>query len=229
MTKQRGGRPGVLVLDGDPPTARELAELPSNAFIVAADGGANTLVHAGVWPDVVVGDMEGIEPDVLATLADRGVAIEQHPEHKDDIDGILAFDRLLAAQPASILVLGALGGRTAMALANLEILRRCLDSDVPARIGAATETIHLLGPGGRLEIGGGAGRVFNVLPDTAEATLSVTGSAYDVDALTMMRGSSRGVSNEVVGEVATIMVQRGRVLVVVERTGGPPRALDTNA
>lgn len=216
MSMSESGPPGVLVLDGDPPTAKELEAIPPGAFIVAADGGANCLVAEGIRPDVVVGDMEGIEAEALKALEAEGVIIERHPEQKDDIDGLLALERLLEAKPSSVLVLGALGGRTAMALANLETLRRCKERNVAARILGRGEELHLVAGGERLDLDGRPGRVFNVVPDTPELIYTVRGSRYDVDRVTIGRGSSRGISNELANTSATIAVQEGVALVVVE-------------
>lgn len=209
------GRPGVLVLNGTPPTAWELARIPDDAFVVAADGGANVLADAHLWPHVLVGDLESVRPQVLASIEARGVLVERHPEAKADIDGVLALERLLDEHPSSVLVLGALGGRSAMAFAHLEILRRCLARKVPAHIVAAGEELCLLGAGDRLQVAG-AGRVFNLLPDTPEVTFSVTGSVYDVRDLREPYGSTRGVSNAVRDSVASVTVSAGRAVVVVE-------------
>ena len=92
---------------------------------MAADGGAATALAFGFQPDVVVGDLDSIDATVLADLRRRGVPIETHPRDKDATDGQLAIERALTVQPASLWLLGFLGGpRLDQALAHVLFLAR---------------------------------------------------------------------------------------------------------
>lgn len=210
----------ALVLNGDSPSAADLELLEHCALIVAADGGANLLIDDGRLPHVVVGDLESLRPDVLETIEEQGVRIQAHQARKDVTDGRLALEEALRAGPTQLLVLGGHGGRTAMMWTNLDLLRRCAEVGVHATMVGHDEELFFVGAGQSYEVDAPAGTVFNVLADTPDACYTATGSAYDVERLTLHYGSDRGVSNATMQTPTRIHVHEGRVLLVVERSSG---------
>ncbi len=64
------------------------ANLP---LVVCADGGATHALAAGVHPRVIVGDLDSVEPSVLAHWQGRGVEVVRHPVAKDETDLELAI------------------------------------------------------------------------------------------------------------------------------------------
>ncbi len=206
----------AIVLNGDPPTDEDLETIANCDLIIAADGGANHLVDDGRLPTHLVGDMESVRPDVLEVLEDNGVPIKAHDRRKDEIDGMLALEEALRAGAKRILVLGGTGGRTAMTLANLQILRRCLELEVPAFMIGNGEEAFMVAEGQAYEMDAPAGTVFNVLPDTPDLVYSTKGSSFDVESLNIVYGSDRGVSNVTVMTPTRITVEQGRALIIIE-------------
>ena len=51
----------LLVLAGEPPDESLLAWRAEEAdFVIAVDGGMNALIHAGIQPDLLVGDFDSL-------------------------------------------------------------------------------------------------------------------------------------------------------------------------
>ena len=206
---------GALVLHGEAPSASDLALLRDCDLVVAADGGALHLFGASLVPDLIVGDLDGLGPQGIADAQHRGVPLQRHDPRKDQTDGELALEALLAEGPAEVLILGAHGGRTAHALANLHLLRRCLARGVPARMVGRGEELRLLGAGQRWDLGAPPGRLVNVLAEPPEARVLLRGLAWS-GAVTLGAASARGVSNRVVDADAAVEVEAGAALVVLE-------------
>lgn len=111
----------VVVAGGDPPTPQEVANLPPNPVVVAADSGLDHALAAGLTVAVAVGDMDSVTPEALATAEQSGTRIERHPLDKDQTDLELALD--LATRLADrIIVVGAAGGRLDHLIGNLTTL-----------------------------------------------------------------------------------------------------------
>ncbi|HLF23943.1 MAG TPA: thiamine diphosphokinase [Burkholderiales bacterium] len=205
----------ALVLSGPPPPKDRLALLDSCDRIVCADGGANAVVRSGRMPTQIVGDLDSIDGDVLAISKSRGVAIDRFSERKDETDGEIALQSALAHKPTQLLILGALGGRTAHTLGSLALLRRAHGAGVPTVLVGEHETLRLVGGGSVLALPPRIGTRFNVLA-FEPSDVSVFGTDYDESALTLLPGSARGVSNVVRTSEARLTVKRGLVLLIVE-------------
>ena len=94
----------------------------NSRLLICCDGGARHLTAASMIPDVLVGDMDSLNPEQLAHYEQLGVKIIKYPVNKDFTDTALALDYALSQQPETISIWGALGGRIDHALANLFLL-----------------------------------------------------------------------------------------------------------
>ena len=62
----------VVVAGGDAPTPEEIARLPANPVVVAADAGLDHALAAGLTVAVAVGDMDSVSTEALATAEPVG-------------------------------------------------------------------------------------------------------------------------------------------------------------
>jgi len=195
-------------------TARMTARLAEFdwPYVVAADGGAASALAFGFQPDVVVGDLDSIDARVLAELRRRGVAIETHPRDKDATDGQLAIERALRTQPASVWLLGFLGGpRLDQALAHVLFLAR-----VGTRAVMLDEhnEITLLQPGTSLAWPPEPNEVVSLIPLTAEVLgIQTHGLRWPLTGERLQLGDTRGVSNEPNAPEARVSIERGKLLI----------------
>lgn len=182
--------------------------------VIAADGGANRLDRFGRRPDLLIGDLDSVEPDLLTRLAAGDVPIERHPADKEATDTELAVRAAAEGGASEIVLLGALGGpRLDHELANLLLL---VDPglDAPARIVRGPATVRGL-RSGALPLEGAVGDLVSLLPvGGAAADVSTVGLRWPLEAARMQIGRSRGVSNEIVSTPASVSIVAGALLVV---------------
>ncbi len=121
--------PAAIVFAAAPvaPTPRlraRLSLLPS-WFVIAADNGATSAMDFGYTPDLVVGDLDSLDPATLERLRQANAPIDVHPRDKDATDGQLAIELALSRGPSEMYLLGFLGGtRLDQELANVLLLTR---------------------------------------------------------------------------------------------------------
>jgi thiamine pyrophosphokinase len=209
----------AIVVAGGDAAADDAAQLAGADLVIAADSGAAWLSGIGVRPDVVIGDMDSIDPALLDRLAGEGTMIERHSPDKDESDAELAVERAVAAEASEVLILGALGGeRLDHELANLLLLadRRWKGSRLAILRGGTT--VRVVHSNERLELQAGEGDLVTLLPVEAEATgVRTEGLRFPLTGETLQLGRSRGLSNQVEHVPASVSLERGTLLVIETR------------
>jgi thiamine pyrophosphokinase len=220
----RGGRTdavrAVVVVGGDA-DAQDVEQLAGAELVIAADGGARFLEACGRRPNVLVGDLDSVDAELVERLEADGVEVERHPVDKDATDAELAIERALAAGATRITVIGAFAGKrldhelgNLLLLADAGLARRTEDLRM-VRSGTIARAVH--GPGS-LELEADAGGRVGLLPVGGEATgVTTRGLRFALDAETLHLGRTRGLANEVVSVPASVSLESG-VLLVVEST-----------
>src|SRR4051812_22372788 len=112
----------VVFAGGDPVGPRLRADVPRDAFVIAADSGLHHAQDLDVAVDVVVGDFDSVDENRLARAVDAGTLVERHPTDKDFTDLELALRAALRHGATDVLVVGGAGGRLDHLLANLLVL-----------------------------------------------------------------------------------------------------------
>ncbi|MGH2935280.1 MAG: thiamine diphosphokinase [Gaiellaceae bacterium] len=198
----------VVVLAGGPEPPIGM-RLPPDAMVIAADGGA----ELGFPVDLVVGDMDSISAETLATIDD----VERHPVDKDATDLELALAAALRLSPERILVAGGAGGRLDHLLGGLLLLASDAYSAVQVDAQFGSAVVHVVRD--ERTIVGEPGDLISLFAVHGPAVGVVTeGLVYQLRGETLESGSSRGLSNAFAVHVVQIAIEEG-VLLAVRPTG----------
>lgn len=183
-------------------------------YIVAADGGAHHALALGCHLNAVVGDLDSLEPELVARLAENGVELVRYPVHKNETDLELAIEFALQQKVDEVLLMGAIGGRLDQTLANLLILAQ-REWPVQLTLIEGHQLAQLLRPGETLVLQALPGDTVSALPLSDTVTgITYTGMSYPLTNATLHLGSTRGVSNEVATTPATATIATGRLLII---------------
>ena len=160
-----------------------------------------------------MGDFDSLSDADADELEAAGVTVTRYPTNKDATDTELALLAALDAGATEITLLCTWGGRSDHAIGTLALLAhpRCGAAAV-AILDAQTRT-RLLRAGATLTLRGALGRVISLTPWGGDATVSVAGVRWPLDAAVLVAGSTRGISNVVTAEESIITVHDGAVLV----------------
>ncbi len=188
--------------------------------IFAADGGVLHCLRLNLVPEKVVGDFDSLEKEDIAKLEARGVALSRHPRRKDETDLKLALDRAMERDPDSILIFGGLGARWDMSLSNLLLLTQSDFSASSIQFIHEHQTLSLLQAGHTINVEGELGDTISLIPLCGDARgITTQGLEYILDDGTLHFGSSRGVSNVIRAEGASIELKEGLLLIVQIQKG----------
>lgn len=209
----------VVVAGGPPPDPEAALAAPLGARVIAADEGLQHAVALGLDVSVAVGDFDSASPEALAAAKESGVRIERYPAEKDATDLELALDFALTLGAGRILVIAGDGaGRLDHLLSALLLLAspRYESVEVDAIVG--TTRVHVVR--GERTFSGETGELVTLLALNGPAHgVTTEGLEYPLRGEMLDPGSSRGVSNVLASDRASVSVERGVVLVV--RSGKP--------
>jgi len=196
----------------DPDAAR--ARIRPADRILCADGGTRHALALGLVPDLVIGDLDSLDPADLARWQELGVAIEQHPTDKDATDLELALEAAKRAGAGEVLMLGALGGRLDQELANLMLLASPAFAGLRLSLTSGATTAWIVRD--RITIPGAPGDTLSVLAlsPSVEGLTYHAGLRWPLHGFRLAFGSSRGISNEMTASQAEITLRDGVLLVI---------------
>lgn len=183
--------------------------------VVAADGGALAAEGLGLRPDLVVGDLDSLEPAQVERLRAAGIPVEVAPIAKDESDTELAILAAVARGATVVTIVGAFGGRVDHLLANVGLLALPALTGVVATILDERSRVSLVrGPGSRL-LDGRVGDHVTLLPfGSGVDDVRTEGLAWPLDGEALPTGPARGLSNVRVAARARVEVRAGDLLVV---------------
>lgn len=184
--------------------------------IVAADGGYRYCRQAGLKPDVLLGDLDSLNPDERECVPE-GTRLIRLPREKDDTDTISAARYLIEAGCGDITLCCALGGRLDHTVANLQTLLFLAQQGVRARVVDETCCAEVLLPGlwrvekGRYDLFS----LFSMSDSCAGVTIEQ--AKYPLDAYHLINSFPIGISNEFLKGDAHVRFVSGRILLIRSR------------
>lgn len=193
-------------------------DLQSSPLIIAADGGTKNCKTLGIQPHVIVGDLDSIDPGEISAYRTSRVQIIQHPSHKDETDLELAIQYAIHRQSDEVIILGGLGDRWDMTIANILLLAHPSFAGVGLRFLDGAQEVLLLRSGYENNIHGSPGDTLSLIPLSGDADgITARGLEYTLVDESLKFGTSRGVSNVFSSQHATISFRKGLLLCVLIR------------
>jgi thiamine pyrophosphokinase len=192
-----------------------LSALKEEDLIIAADGGAHHCVAAGLWPNVVVGDMDSITTSLIKELREHETQLILYPQNKDQTDLELALSLAAKKGYREVLLLGMFGGRLDQSLANILLLTRDEWQDLRLIISAEPDTAYLMRDQDEISLLGHPGDIVSLIPlSSLVEDVSTQGLRWSLDHADLNLGNTLSVSNEMLDTAAHVQVGAGILLLI---------------
>ncbi|QQT91093.1 thiamine diphosphokinase [Peptoniphilus harei] len=207
----------ALLISGGRQVSKELIEKYLDRFIIIADGGARLLMKYGLRADILLGDLDSIGEEALTYIKEHEIEVKKFPAKKDFTDTELALSYLVDEEYKDIVILGALGTRLDHELANLMNLKKLYMKGIRAKIeDDYNEVIYV--EEGFYDFEKTNKKYFSLINAGTSMNFTTKGLYYEVEDLEInSENPSRGVSNEMVGEKATIKINSGSAFIIQSR------------
>lgn len=191
-------------------------------FIICADGGSRHAQAMGLIPDLIIGDMDSINPEMLQYFQNNGTKICKYPREKDEVDTELAIREAVNLGYKEIVLLGATGGRFDHTMANVHLLVKAAELGVKVTIIDELHRIYLVTPDLAAEIQGRPGDIVSLFPITSEVRgVFSQGLKWELQDRTFNIGNPFGISNELIAAKAKVIIKQGILLMIeIFKKGG---------
>ncbi|MBI4062618.1 thiamine diphosphokinase [Candidatus Gottesmanbacteria bacterium] len=194
-----------------------LPDIGSADFVIGVDRGAYWLLRHGVMPHIAIGDFDSVtkkELQIIKKKIRRVIEQKSHPKYKIDLE--LAVGYALKRKPTEVVIYGGIGSRADHTMVAVNLLEKLLQKNIEAKIRDSHNEVFLF-DSRRTILRSRQYKYLSLLPYSSKAVVTLRGVLYPVAKHTFHRNSSLGVSNEIVGKSAEIIVHSGIVLVIQSR------------
>ena len=212
--------PAVIVCGGmlEEDFATNIVLDVNTQFVIGVDSGLEFLYNHGIVPDLIVGDFDSVEKEIISYYVHnhKDIPIHNCDPEKDASDAEIALELCINMGHDNIIVLGGTGKRLDHFWSNVQILKLALDAGVEARIIDSQNRIRLIKERFCLRRSEAFGKYFSLFPlGEAVRNLRIKGAKYPLDGYTLSPYTSRCVSNEFAKEEVEITFDNG-VIVFME-------------
>jgi thiamine pyrophosphokinase len=211
----------IIIANGSMQVPPELSSyVQASTLIIAADGGIHNCKSLGIQPNVIIGDLDSVGSGEVAPYQESGVDVIAYPPRKDETDLELALRYALKSEVTDVIILGGLGARWDMTIANIHLIAHPMFAGLHIRLLDGTQELRLLRAGNRSVIHGRSGDTLSLIPLAGDVSGIITsGLEYQLNDETLHFGSSRGVSNVLIQDQADILFRQGVLLCIVNKAG----------
>lgn len=183
-------------------------------YVIAADRGFDSLMAYGVRPDLAVGDF-----DSLGRRPNHPNVIQLSTE-KDDTDMVFALRKGLELGYLRFILLGGVGGRLEHTLGNLQLLDWLAVQGGQGFLVGEKTAATCVRDGKRITFPASMSGCLSVLCNSGTAEgVDLIGLKYPLDRHTLTSRFPLGVSNQFLGQEATVSVETGSLLLLWEDKG----------
>ncbi|MDD3223994.1 MAG: thiamine diphosphokinase [Clostridium sp.] len=206
----------ITIISGGKPPSFDILDkyLKESNFIICSDSGANTLYKYKIVPDILLGDFDSIDKNVLGFYEkNTACTINRFKSEKDFTDTEAAVYEAIKLKPDNIFMLGCTGTRLDHTMANLSMLKRCLDNNINGYIIDDNNIIDLHDKNFKIE--GKNGQTFSLQCFGSEVKgLCIKDAKYKLDHYNLKFADPRTVSNECTDKITYISFECGIVILI---------------
>ncbi len=202
----------ALVLAGGDEVDKNLLSryIKESDFVIGADKGAETAYKYNFNIDLLVGDFDSINPEILNEFKNK---IRRYPVEKDKTDLELALDIIVEKKYNNIVILNALGSRLDHTLGNLFLLEKFKNINIKI-VDNNSETF--LVNEDEILLKNTYNHILSIVPVSEFIQVEkLTGVKYPLENKTVNRGSTLCISNIVIDRECLISISRGRAFIII--------------
>ncbi len=187
-------------------------------YVICADGGLEKADKLNLKPDLILGDFDSVNPDILENYKRQEIETVTFPPEKDYTDMELALEYAVQKGFKHIVLICASGTRLDHTLANIQLLEKYHGRGIDTEIIDNNNHIRIISDNTDTKIKYKKDYFVSLVPvtETIEG-LTLEGFKYPLDNVTVKRGTAFLISNEIIENEGRIILKKGTALVFVSK------------
>ncbi|MDI3476991.1 MAG: thiamine pyrophosphokinae [Thermoanaerobacterium sp.] len=203
-----------IISNGEFNDSDYIRELINNCdYVICADGGANIAYKLGIVPNLIIGDLDSADKQIIDYYKKDGVQVDKYPTEKDETDTQLATLKAIELGTDEIIYIASTGSRFDHSIANLSLLLYLLKRNIKGIIASEKNEIHLVDRS--LELEGKIGDIVSLIPYSTDVKgIYTDGLYYSLSGQDMSLDMPYGISNVFINNKIKIKIDSGLLLVI---------------
>ncbi|MFV0440168.1 MAG: thiamine diphosphokinase [Lachnospirales bacterium] len=179
--------------------------------IVACDGGLSHIDHLNLLPDLLIGDFDSVDKEVLDMH--KNFKTIRFPTDKNNTDSELALAYAKKKGFEEVIFYGALGGRCDHIIGNVFLLKKANEMGLKLKIVDENQEIFYIDK--HIVLEGYKDKVASLLPLGVVKCKESKGLKYPLDGLAFEIGDSLSISNVIKDNKLEISIEKGNCILVI--------------
>jgi thiamine pyrophosphokinase len=179
------------------------------AFLICADGGADTAKRMGLTPNVIAGDFDSVKPETLEFFKNKSEIIKIKRQNDTDVEKSLKY--AIRKKYDEAVLLGAVGDRLDHSFCNMGIVIKFFDK---IRIRIISGKSILTPYKGNVEIPAVKGETISLYGFNDKTKITSSGLKYPLKKTALPFGKRESTSNAAVRDTVKLKIEGGMIFVI---------------
>ncbi|MBU2493932.1 MAG: thiamine diphosphokinase [Bacteroidetes bacterium] len=201
----------LILANGLHPSVSVIRYLQKNGYrtLVCADGGGNSAYQLGINPDLIIGDFDSINHDVLKYYENKSRIIKINRQNDTDVEKCLKY--LIQKKYSEVILLGATGDRLDHSFCNLGIVLKFYDK---IRINILHQKSYLQCFSGKVILTSVKNEIISLYGFDDKTKISSKGLKYPLDRVSLPFGKKESTSNVSMSDKVELKITGGKIFVI---------------
>lgn len=203
----------IILANGNKPKKRVINFYRNKGYtpLIAADGGANSAYIMKIDPDIIIGDLDSIKPEVLSFYKNKRQIKIIHYKRQNDTDVEKCLKYAIKHKFNRAVLLGATGNRLDHSFCNLGILIKYFNK---IKISLIHEKSILTACTGNVNFKTIPGETISLYGFNEQTKIKSRGLKYPLNNVSLQFGKKESTSNEAIGDYVELKIEGGIIFVI---------------
>jgi thiamine pyrophosphokinase len=201
----------VILANGQAPAKREFTYLARAGYdnLICADGGANMAFKLGLIPDIIIGDFDSVDKEILEFYKPYSTIIRLKRQNDTDVEKCLKY--CIKNKINEVILTGGTGDRLDHSFCNLGIVLKFYND---LKIKIIHQKSILSAHSGLVELETVKGEIISLYGFDQKTKITSKGLKYPLNGVPLPFGVKESTSNIASGSKVALNVKGGRIFIV---------------